>query len=75
MLPSLDSRTPTALLTFLGICRSLSSGAFYCFAKLGDNWFLSHEFLRLFYDSMSRECRNQKWPGSFGYFYGDAAHL
>src|SRR6202022_1712864 len=34
---------------FDGIFRRRFFGAFYCFARLGDDWFLGHEFLGLFY--------------------------
>src|ERR1700693_4424847 len=32
-----------------GIFRSRFFGAFYCFARLRDDWFWGHEFLGLFY--------------------------
>ena len=34
---------------FDGIFRRRFFGAFYCFARLGDDWFLGYEFLGLFY--------------------------
>ena len=44
MLPSVDAREPTAFSTFL--MASFAGGflvRLYCFARLGEDWFLGHE--------------------------------
>jgi len=49
-----SSRADCFIELFDGIFRSRFFGAFYCFARLGDDWFLGHEFLRLFYGQRRR---------------------